>query len=102
MVSGVAIGRSIVPTLASSPLPNTCTSFGLSAKGRTHEKAWRSEARMLSGDSGICSAMRSAGRRGAACAVASTISSNGVMPAIGSFENWPSEYETAPTRRPSM
>ena len=34
--------------------------------------------------------------------VASVISSIGVMPAIGSFENCPSEYETAPISRPSM
>ncbi len=102
MVNGVAIGRSIVPTLASRPLPNTWTSLGLSAKGRIHENACRNDARMLSLVSGICRSTRPAWRRGAACAVASTISSNGVMPAIGSFENCPSEYDTAPTRRPSI
>ena len=48
---------------------------------------------MFSLVSGICRSTRPAWRRGAACAVASTISSNGVMPAIGSFENCPSEYD---------
>ena len=76
MVNGVAIGRSIVPTLASRPLPNTCTSLGLSAKGRIHENACRNDARMFSLVSGICRSTRPAWRRGAACAVASTISSN--------------------------
>jgi hypothetical protein len=34
--------------------------------------------------------------------VASTISAIGVIPAIGSFENDPSEYDTAPISRPSI
>ena len=41
-------------------------------------------------------------RRVDVSAVASIISPIGVMPAIGSFGNAPIEYETAPTRRPSM
>jgi hypothetical protein len=41
-----------------------------------------------------------AGRRDEA--VASIISAIGVMPAIGSFEKLPTEYETAPINRPSM
>ena len=39
--------------------------------------------------------------RRAVIIVASTISSIGVMPAIGSVENWPSEYDTAPISLPS-
>jgi hypothetical protein len=35
-------------------------------------------------------------------AVASFISAIGVIPAIGSFENAPIEYEIAPIKRPSM
>ena len=49
------------------------------------------------------SAMRAcsvAARRGST--VASFISRMGVIPAIGSFENDPIEYDTAPISRPSM
>ena len=91
-VSGVAIGRSSVPMPALTlPSPKTWTSAGLSANGRTHENAWRSDAAQPSGVSGIGSSTRAAWRRGAGSVAASIISSIGVMPAIGSFENWPSE-----------
>ena len=40
--------------------------------------------------------------RRAGIAVASIISAIGVMPAMGSFEKLPIEYDTAPIKRPSM
>ena len=102
-VSGVAIGRSKVPMPAfNAASPKTWTSAGLSANGRIQLNAWRSDALRLSGVSGTWSSTRAACRRGPVKVAASVISSIGVMPAIGSLENWPSEYETAPTRRPSM
>ncbi len=90
--SGVAIGRSSVPMPAlTDPSPKTWTSDGLSANGRIHAKACRSEARSPSCVIGIGRSTRAACRRGPGSVASSVISPIGVMPAIGSFENWPSE-----------
>ena len=57
----------------------------------------------LSRVTGISSRARTPiGGRGVSSVAASIISVIGVMPAIGSFENEPSEYDTAPTSCPSM
>ncbi len=66
-------------------------SLALSANGRTHANACRSDARKPSGVSGIGRSTRAAWRRGPGIVAASIISAIGVMPAIGSLENWPSE-----------
>ena len=65
----------------------------------------RSRAQMSINCAGVAGHVIDTGREprmAAGIIVASTISAIGVMPAMGSVENWPSEYETAPTRRPSM
>ena len=60
-------------------------------------------AATLSRVTGISSRARvPIGGRGVSSVAASIISAIGVMPAIGSFENAPSEYDTAPTSLPSM
>ena len=89
-VSGVAIGRSIVlmPALTS---PSTCTSAGLSANGRAHANACRSDACRLSGVSGFGRSTRATCRRTAGSVASAVISAIGVIPAIGSLENCPSE-----------
>ena len=109
ITSGVAIGRSSVPTCMSGrpamPLtPTSCASFGRSANGRFQLSARRNASVRFSGVSGKSSCTRALrGRTWAALiTVASVISAIGVMPAIGSFEKLPSEYETAPMSLPSM
>ena len=100
---GTAIGRSIDPIRLQSPEPpdSTSTCEGSSANGRARP---RSRAQMSISCAGVAGQVIDTGREPRAAAgivVASTISAIGVMPAMGSVENWPSEYETAPTRRPS-
>jgi hypothetical protein len=75
-----------MPLLTPVP-PRIWTSFGLSANGFAHAKACDSAARSPSCVIGVVSSTRAARRRGVGSVAASTISSNGVMPAIGSFEN---------------
>ncbi len=107
--SGVAMGRIRTPSCAprgssAGPRPSSRTSAGLLANGwRNLENACRSAAATFSVVRGRSSpaAFPPGARRGAGAA-ASIISSIGVMPAIGSFGNCPSEYATAPSRRPSM
>ena len=64
--------------------PKTWTSAGLSANGRMHANAWRSDATTASCVSGIGRSTRAAARRLGGSVAASIISSIGVMPAIGS------------------
>ena len=101
------MGRSRVPSRSSRtpviPLtPTNCASFGRSAKGRFQLSARRKAVVRFSRVSGKSSCMRAARGRVSLSPVASVISSIGVMPAIGSFENAPSAYDTAPINRPSM
>src|SRR5262245_61615295 len=100
---GVAIGRSRapIPDIGVPPL-RTWTSDGLSANGRTQENACRNDARSESGVSGVGRSTLALCRRGVGSVAAWIISSIGVMPAIGSLENCPREYDTAPTSRPSI
>ena len=108
MTSGVAIGRSSVPSWSPpSPAtardaPTSCASFGRSANGRFQLSALRNAAVRFSRVSGNSTWTRAppAGRVSVNDAE-SVISAIGVMPAIGSFEKLPSAYDTAPIRRPS-
>ena len=99
----MAIGRSIVATWPLTPSPKICTSPGRSANGRAHDIEARMAAATLSRVTGISRRARvPIGGRGVSSVAASIISAIGVMPAIGSLENAPSEYDTAPTSLPSM
>ena len=101
--NGVEIGRSMAPIWepAAAGMPMTWTSAGRLANGASRLCTAVSTAERPSRVIG--SSMRpcaSAVRLGTA--VASFISAIGVMPAIGSLENAPIEYETAPISLPSM
>ena len=100
--SGVAIGRrtGLLTVSRPSPLIEAGETFTPARPGIDARNASRSASAV----SGV-SRGNAATRRGVAAAdaaVASTISAIGVMPAMGAFANWPMEYATAPTRRPSM
>ena len=109
ITSGVAIGRSSVPSCAAAEAGDrarrrtAAASSGRSANGRFQVSALRNAAvevlarqRELDVDASRPAAATSLN------AVASVISAIGVMPAIGSFEKLPSAYDTAPISRPSM
>jgi hypothetical protein len=99
IASGVAIGRRPVDQ-AVSPVPvRSCTPSGCKANADSWN-ARRSADAMPSCESGRSNCMRAAEARDVLGAAKSVISSMGVIPAIGSFENDPSEYDTAPMRRP--
>ena len=106
MTSGVAIGLSMVPISPPKPLtldtPTSCASLGRSANGRFQFSALRNDASRPSEVMGRPTSTRAPGGRGAFEVVASVISAIGVMPAIGSFEKLPREYDTAPMSLPSM
>ena len=106
MTSGVAIGRSSVPSwLPPSPAtaltPASSASFGRSANGRFHASALRKAADRLSRVTGNSTFTRAPAGRTSEKVVESVISAIGVIPAIGSFEKLPSAYDTAPISLPS-
>ena len=101
------MGRSTAPISAppTGPvlMPAKRASAGDSAKGRVRANTFCSVRANDAELSGRLSRRGRGSRRATARArVASAISSMGVMPAMGSREKLPSEYETAPTSRPSM
>ncbi len=94
MTSGVAIGRSSVPsappaaaTRPSPPIPKYRASSGRSANGRFQLSALRNAAVRFSRVSGNSTLTRAPAGRASVNDVASVISAIGVMPAMGSFEN---------------
>ena len=108
ITSGVAIGRSSVP-ISLPPTPATPVDADeLRVVGPIGERPIPVERLAERGGEALAREreLDAARARPAAAAslnaVASVISAIGVMPAIGSFEKLPSEYETAPISRPSM
>ena len=103
VIIGTVIGRSMALTrVRSVDPPDTIRACdGSSTNGRARP---RSRFQISSSSRGVAGHDSDTGRvlrAGALIIVASSISAIGVMPAIGSVENWPSAYDTAPIRRPS-
>ena len=103
-IIGTAIGRSMAPKRPRSEATPEITSAceGSSTNPRTR---LRSRDQMSINSRGVGFRDIATGRVTRAVSfmiVASIISAIGVMPAIGSVENWPSEYETAPSSLPSI
>ena len=108
ITSGVAIGRSSVPSWppprpATALTPTSCASSGpLGERPVPVERLAERGGQALARERELDAARA---RRAAAASlnvVASVISAIGVMPAIGSLEKLPSAYETAPISLPSM
>ena len=99
--SGVAMGRSSAPVAALTPSDpaTTSTSAGVLAKAGISTVRAMASTRLL-GVTGSVSAARVAAGRGASRAVASIISSIGVMPAIVSLVNIPSGYRDGTDQLP--
>ena len=100
---GTAIGRSIALIRPMSPdtPDNTSACDGSSTNARARPRSRDQMSSSSRGEAGHDSDTGRVPGVGACIAVASTISAIGVMPQIGSVENCPSAYETAPINRPS-